>query len=219
MNKLLAECFYFSKSNCGAIFKIFGLYAIVTSLLSPFIEMFFDWGNVFYLVVIYFLHTYLMVRFIKFMSFAASGYPKEQHVSISEWWRLLVVYFLSGVAILIGSVALIIPGLYFTAKYGFADFEATLNNRPPFSALSESWQDTKGIVGRLMIVAALIGGFQILLGVIFGFVGETSTLLFILTEVVFGFISIISLIFMSVVYFRLYTEDRPEQEVSLEEKA
>ncbi|MEZ8103318.1 hypothetical protein [Vibrio bivalvicida] len=219
MNKLLMECFYFSKSNMGTIFKLFGPYVIVTSLLSPFIELFYNWGNLFYLVVISFLHTYLMVRFIKFMAFAASGYPKDQTVSLSEWWRLLVVYFFYGIAVFIGFIALIIPGLYFAAKYGFADFEATLNNKPPFSALSESWQDTKGITGRLMMVTALIGGSQILLGFIFGFVGDTSTLLFMVTETVYGFISTSLMIFMSVVYFRLYTEDRSEQEVSLEGEA
>ena len=84
MNKLLTECFYFSKSNVGSIFKLFGPYVIVTSLLSPFVELFYGWGNLFYLVVISFIHTYLMVRFIKFMAFVASGYPKEQTVSLNS---------------------------------------------------------------------------------------------------------------------------------------
>ncbi|MGF1841607.1 hypothetical protein L4C39_00155 [Vibrio clamense] len=216
MNKLLTECFYFSKSNIRSIFKLFGPYVIITSLLSPFIELFYDWGNIFYLVFVSFLHTYLMVRFIKFMAFSASGYPKEQTVSLNEWWRLLVVYFFYGVAVLAGFIALIVPGLYVAAKYGFADFEATLNDKPVFSALNESWQDTKGIAGRLMMVTALIGGSQIFIGFIFGLVGDASTLLFIVSEILYGLISTSLMVFMSVVYFRLYIEDRTEQEVSLE---
>jgi hypothetical protein len=219
MNKLLTECFYFSKSNISPIFKLFGPYVIVTSLLSPFIELFYTWGNLFYLVAIGFFYTYLMVRFIKLMAFAASGYPKEQTVSLNEWGRLLAVYFFYGVAVLVGSIAFIIPGLYFAAKYGFADFEATLNDKPVFSALSESWKDTKGISGRLMMVTALIGGSQIFIGFIFGIVGDTSTLLFIVSEILYGLISTSFMIFMSVVYFRLYTEDRTKQEASLESEA
>lgn len=219
MNKLLTECFYFSKSNVGSIFKLFGPYVIVTSLLSPFVELFYGWGNLFFLVVISFIHTYLMVRFIKFMAFATSGYPKEQTVSLNEWWRLLVVYFFYGVAVLVGFIALIVPGLYFAAKYGFADFEAILNDKPAFSALGESWKDTKGIAGRLMMVTALIGGSQIFLGFAFGLVGDSTTLLYIVSEILYGLISTSLMIFMSVVYFRLYTEDRTEQEASLESEA
>jgi nicotinamide riboside transporter PnuC len=82
--------------------------------------------------------------------------------------------------------------------------------------LSESWKDTKGIAGRLMMVTVLIGGSQIFIGFIFGLVGDTSTLLFIVTEILYGLISTSLMIFMSVTYFRLYTEDRTEQEAQLE---
>ncbi|PTP60562.1 hypothetical protein CWO01_15970 [Vibrio splendidus] len=219
MGKLLTECFYFSKSNIGSIFKIFGPYVIVTSLLSPFVELFYDSGNLFYIVVISSIHTYLMVRLIKFMAFAASGYPKEQTVSLIEWWRLLVVNIFYGLAVVLGCIALIVPGLYVAAKYGFAGFEAILNDKPAFSALNESWKDTKGIVGRLMMVTALICGTQLLIGFIFGLVGESSTLLYIVTEIFYGLISASIIIFSSVVYFRLYTEDRTGQEASLESEA
>lgn len=224
MARLLTECLYFTNSNFTAIFKIFGAYVVITSLVSPFIDLMTmssssEGGYFLYLFLLSFVHTYLMARFIKFMAFSVSGHPQDQAVPLKVWWRLLIVYFFYGVAVFLGFIALIVPGLYITAKYGFADFEAILNDKPVFSALSESWQDTKGITSRLMLVSAFIIGSQFVLGFILGFIGDASTLLYIMTEIVYGLISTSLTIFMSIVYFRLYSEARSVEEISIEEKA
>ncbi|MDK9762390.1 hypothetical protein KI743_10275 [Vibrio sp. D420a] len=213
MVKTLAECSNFFRSNFDAIFKIFGLYVIVTSIVSPLIELL-DLSsqnagvNLLYLVVLYFINTYLMVRFIKFMASSVSSYSKEQKVSFNEWRRLLVIYLLYTIGVALGSIALILPGLYIAAKYAFADFEAILNDKPVFSAFSESWRDTDGIAGRLMAFSILIGGAQLLIGFFFTFIGEASTSLYLASEIADGLISTSLMIFMSIIYFRLYTEDR-----------
>ncbi|WP_231735774.1 hypothetical protein [Vibrio sp. MEBiC08052] len=105
---------------------------------------------------------------------------------------------------MLGFIALIIPGIYIAARYAFADFETVLNNRSPISALNESWQDTKDIVGKLMIVTALMSGIQVLLGYGFGYIGTLSPTLKILTTLLNDLLSPCTIIFMSIVYFRLY---------------
>ncbi len=224
MGKLLTECFYFAKSNFSAILKLFGPYIIVTSLLSPSVELLnissnFDWVNPLYLVVLSFLYTYLMARFIKLMAFTVSGYQSENGTSWTELWRLLIVYSFYGIAVLLGFIALIIPGLYLAAKYAFADFEAILNDKPAFSALNESWRDTKGITGKLMLATTLIGSFQLVIGFVSGSIGESLPSMYLVTEIFYEFISASTMIFMSIVYFRLYTESKSVENVSLEEKA
>jgi|GEM_PF-3267313 len=224
MSKLLTECLYFANSNFTAIFKIFGPYVVITSLASPFIDLItmsssYEWGYFLYLFLLSFVHTYLMARFIKFMAFSVSGQPQDQTVPLQLWWRLLVVYFFYGVAVFLGFIALIVPGLYITAKYGFADFEAILNDKPVFSALSESWQETKGITSRLMVVSTAIFGSQFVLGFILGFVGDASKSLYVMTEILYGLLATSLTIFMSIVYFRLYSEARSVEKISTEEKA
>lgn len=178
MKKLISECLYFLSSHFGPIFKIFGPFILITTFLGPWLKASFSssndiWVYFLYLALFSFLQTYLMARFIKFMAFIASGKQIGRSVSWKTWFRLFVVYLIYGIAIMLGFIALIIPGIYIAARYAFADFETVLNNRSPISALNESWQDTKDIVGKLMIVTALMSGIQVLLGYGFGYTRST----------------------------------------------
>ncbi|WP_375749696.1 hypothetical protein [Vibrio sp. HN007] len=224
MKKLITECYYFSTLNFNTIFRIFGPFAIITAVLSPVIEVMssvyeYNWVYLMYLCMFSIVHTYLMVRFIKFMASVASGRVIEQTVSFREWFDLIIVYFIYGVAVMLGMIALIIPGLYFSARYGFADFEVVLNKKKPFSALDTSWKETKGITLKLILVSVLIGGFQIVSGTILGYVGDTSMAINIVTTVLSDLISTVVMIFMSIAYFRVYVTNFAANEVPAESEA
>lgn len=213
MKKLLAECFYFSKSNSSVIFKLFGAYIVISSLLNPFIEYLslsanLNWGTLTYQVMLGLIYTYLMIKFIQFMAFTVTGDSEQSRFSWKQWWRLLLVYIFYGLAVMVGFIALILPGIYLAAKYAFADFEVVLNDKPVLSALHESWNDTKGITGRLMLVTTVIALFQFVIGFIIGAVGELSLVMYFITDIVGGIVSSSVMVFTSVVYFRLYTESR-----------
>ncbi len=87
---------------------------IFTSLLTPSIELFLEsvnYAQVNFInwILIFTVQTYLMVRFIKFMAFKAARYKKDETVSWREFLRLLVVQLLYCLAIMLGTLALIIP--------------------------------------------------------------------------------------------------------------
>ena len=184
---------------------------IFTSLLTPSIELFLEsvnYAQVNFInwILIFTVQTYLMVRFIKFMAFKAARYKKDETVSWREFLRLLVVQFLYCLAIMLGTLALIIPGLYIASKYAFADFEAILNDKPIFSSLSESWKNTEGIVGRLMMIFVFSCGLDIAISSIIEPSEDASTLLYFVTETLYGLISYSLMIFTYIIYFRIYIE-------------
>ena len=120
---------------------------------------------------------------------------------------------------MVGVIAFIIPGVYIAAKYGFADFEAILNDKPVFSALSESWEDTTGKAGKLMMLIVLNGAVTLMLNfVIFPF-EDLSLPVDMVVEFLYGLISAGIGIFTSVVFFRVYTKDRLTVNPSYEENA
>ena len=209
----LSEAFFFTKSNLHAIIRIFAPYLIFTSLLDPLINYWTLPSDYFVTRVVYHVisgafYTYLMVRFIKFMALVVSGQPKEQTVSLAEWWRLVVLYSFVGIAVTVGMIALIIPGLYLLAKYGFADFEAILNDRSAFSAMSKSWEDTAGKAGKLMMLIVLSGAATLLSSFVFESFAELSLPFSIVVGFLNGLISSSIGIFVSVVFFRIYTQER-----------
>lgn len=213
MNKILAECFYFTKSNFGEIFRIFGPYMIFTSLLTPSIELFLEsvnYSQVNFInwILIFTVQTYLMVRFIKFMAFKASIYKKDETVSWREFLRLFLVQLLYCLAIILGTFVLIIPGLYIASKYALADFDVILNDKPIFLSLSESWKNTEGIVGRLMLIFVLSCGLDIIISFTIEPPEDASTLQYFITETLRGLISYSLMIFTYIIYFRVYIEKR-----------
>jgi hypothetical protein len=224
MKAELSEAFFFIKSNLHAIIRIFAPYLIFTSLLGPFISHSSSSPDTYTIEIVYLVsvgafYTYLMARFIKFMAFTVSGHPKEQTVSLAEWWRLVALYFVLGIAVMVGAIAFIIPGVYIAAKYGFADFESILNDKPVFSALSESWEDTTGKAGKLMMLIVLNGAVTLMLNfVIFPF-EDLSLPVDMVVEFLYGLISAGIGIFTSVVFFRVYTKDRLTVNPSYEENA
>ena len=83
-----------------------------------------------------------------------------------------------------------------------------LNDKPIFLSLSESWKNTEGIVGRLMLIFVLSCGLDIFISFTIEPPEDASTLLYFVTETLRGLISYSLMIFTYIIYFRVYIEKR-----------
>lgn len=75
------------------------------------------------------------------------------------WGPLLFVYIFSTVAMMVGFMLLIIPGLIIMGRVALAEFYCVFENLPGTDAFSESWKATEDtqwlLVGGILILSAL----------------------------------------------------------------
>lgn len=220
MRTLLSECLHFTCSNFKSIFKIFGGFIITMSCLGMWLEHSFDvsenlWAYAVYLCVYSSIYTYLIAIFINFMASSTNGFDIERSVSWRVWSRLMIVYIIYSLIVLVGTIALIIPGLYLAARYSFVEFEAVLNNKSPLFALEKSWRDTKGITMKLIKISMLLGIINFILNFVIGYIGEVYPVLEVATGILTSILSPVLLIFGSIVYFRVYITNVDTTEMPL----
>ena len=212
MKKLFSESVYFASANVATIVRIIGIFILVTAVITPFFGRFDldDYSRsgpyLIYLSVFSGVHTFLMCRLIKFMASVVSGGGYDLSVSLTMWLRLFVVYLLYSGAVIVGSFALIIPGIYLAARYGFAEFEVVLNGKSPFASMADSWRQTKnkGITIKLMLATVMIAGGQLLINIPINYIGELSETLDVIARMMSELISSVAMLFMSIVFFRVY---------------
>lgn len=205
MSKIITESVYFIRANFWPMAAIIGPFLCTIALLGAFVEVtehpMMSWV---YVALSLSGQSYYMCRLIKYMASVATGGCFDPSVSMAEWVRLLIVHILYGVSVMIGMVALIIPGLYLSARLGFAEFETVLDNKKPFEALNSSWQQTQEYALTLMFVA----GIAALAALVFSSpITNLSDLDWVLRIVGGALINIIwssVLLLVSVIYFRAY---------------
>lgn len=177
------------------------------------------WVYAVYLCVYSSMYTYLIAIFINFMASSTNGYDIERSVSWRVWSRLMIVYIIYSLIVLVGTIALIIPGLYLAARYSFVEFETVLNNKSPLFAMEKSWRDTKGITMKLISISLLLGSLNFILNFVIGFIGEIYPMLQVVTGILTSILSPALLIFGSIVYFRFYITNVDTAETPLGNEA
>ncbi|MDN3685931.1 hypothetical protein QW180_29825 [Vibrio sinaloensis] len=148
--------------------------------------------------------AYYMCRLIKYMAAVVTNNQPDLSVSLAEWGRLFVVHLIYGVVVVIGIMALILPGIYFSARYGFAEFEAVLNKRAPMEAMSSSWKQTKQYMTPLIMGLLVIAGGGLMVDLLLTSGEETNFALTYSRYFLAEIISSLVLVMMSVFYFRVY---------------
>lgn len=91
-----------------------------------------------------------------------------EHISTSRLWQLgrkywlafIMLQLLSGIAIGLGLMLFIIPGIIFALRFAFAKFELLFMNQHPVDAMKNSWTSTSAymwdlLAGYLLITIAL----------------------------------------------------------------
>ena len=88
------------------------------------------------------------------------------------FWRYLGVSVLIGIAVIVGLVFLIIPGIFFAIIFSFAGYLAVDKKMSPIAAMKESVHMTKGnrwkllLLGLAVFVLSFIGALPLLLGLL-----------------------------------------------------
>jgi len=84
---------------------------------------------------------------ILYIASAISGdyLPRKQYykASLRFWLPLMVLYFVTGLAMLGGLLLLLFPALIVMARIAFSEFYCILFQQKPIDAFSASWEQTK----------------------------------------------------------------------------
>ncbi|TVQ67266.1 MAG: hypothetical protein EA373_12735 [Oceanospirillales bacterium] len=64
-------------------------------------------------------------------------------LGLTSWGRLLVTYILNGLAVMLGLIALIVPGIVVGVRLAFADYICVLENKSATESIKQSWSQTQ----------------------------------------------------------------------------
>lgn len=126
---------------------------------------------------------------------------------LKTWVFLVVALIVQGIAVGIGFVLLIIPGIFLMVSLIFTQVFVAVEGEGPFEALSSSWSLAKGNrfplfgLGVVLFVISLL--VNIPAGIVTFLIPVVGTLL---TYVVSGFVSIFSLAVLIAAYQQLQSE-------------
>jgi hypothetical protein len=79
-------------------------------------------------------------------------------LSLKYWRRLLITYLLSGFAVTLGLMLLIVPGIYVGVRLVFADYICILEDKKPIASLRQSWGESEAYFGLLFKGLLIIFG-------------------------------------------------------------
>lgn len=208
MTNILLDSVNFTRRYARELFSIMGPVIIAMAILSNVADLFIYQYNgiaLVYALVSMMVQTYFLVRLIRFFHSVVSGEEYTHSVSLSAWLGLLSVSILYGLAVVIGSMALIIPGIFFAAKYGFSTFESVLNDKGAIAAMSVSWRKSKGFAGKMMLGSSLIVLLTILVSLPLAYLQDASFFIRFTGGILIELISSTLMLFTMVFYFRVYT--------------
>ena len=119
--------------------------------------------------------------------------------------------FLSGLAIALALVALVIPGIYLVARWSIAVPTIVAENRSSSESLTASWERTAASILPIFLVylvAMIVWGGSIWLSIVFstGTIDVNSMMLIVLGNALVGGVSVLGWV-LSVAIYRCITPD------------
>ncbi len=127
--------------------------------------------------------------------------------SASCWGRLLLTYILNAIAVSLGLMLLIVPGVYFGVRFAVADYACVLERRGPVEAMRDSWDSTPAYFWVLLQGLALLMGVLFLGNILISQTVADQPLLLALVSVVVDFLGVL----VTIYGFRIYCLIRSEQ--------
>lgn len=125
----------------------------------------------------------------------------------SCWGRLLLTYILNAVAISVGFMLLIVPGIYMGVRFAVADYACVLERKGPVEALRGSWDSTSEYFWVLLQGLALLMGLLFLANVLITQALGEQLMLSTLASVVIDFLGVL----VTIYGFRIYCVIREDQ--------
>ncbi|WP_432697482.1 YciC family protein [Marinobacterium sp. YM272] len=124
-----------------------------------------------------------------------------------SWGRLLLTYILNAIAISVGFMLLIVPGVYVGVRFAVADYACVLERKGPIEALRGSWNGTSEHFWLLLQGLALLMGLLFLTNVLISQAFGAQPLLSTLFSVIIDFLGVL----VTIYGFRIYCVIREEQ--------
>jgi hypothetical protein len=127
---------------------------------------------------------------------------------LKTWVFLVIALIVQGIAVMLGFVALIIPGIFLLVSLIFTQVYVAVEDEGPFEALSSSWSLAKGNRFPLFGLGVVLFVISLLVTIpatILTFVSPTVGTL--LNYIVSGFVSIFSLAVLVDAYHQLDTDE------------
>lgn len=128
---------------------------------------------------------------------------------LQNWGRLFFTFLLSALAISVGLMLLVLPGLYIAVRLGLANQVCLLERKSPIEAMKMSWAGTADLFWTLAKGLAIIYGLL--------FIGELLVAPIVEGNVILGFIGSAILDFLNVFgaifTFRIYRAWRDREPI------
>lgn len=125
-------------------------------------------------------------------------------VGLGCWLHLLIVNLISSALIILGLVALVVPGLIIFARLSLAEFIVVLERISPLDALVRSSRITRKftwqIIGSVFLLSALLIGVKLLINILIAALSLRHIFVFMISEL----IVIILWSNLTIVLFRYY---------------
>lgn len=123
------------------------------------------------------------------------------------WGRLLLTYMLNALAISLGLMLLVLPGVYFGVRFAVADYACVLERRGPLEAMRQSWEITPEYFWPLLQGLALLMSLLFLANILLTRAFIEQPLLLILVSALMDFLGVL----VTLYGFRVYCAIRDDQ--------
>lgn len=127
--------------------------------------------------------------------------------SFTCWGRLLLTYVLNAIAVSLGLMMLIVPGVYFGIRFSFADYVCVLEGKRPVDSMRHSWDSSKPYFWVLLQGIALLMGVLLLANVGASRLFSDQPLLADAASVILDFLGVL----ITIYGFRIYCVMREER--------
>ena len=108
------------------------------------------------------LQLWLIRAYLDLIDLDKEGEVKALFVHYRLMWRYLGAAILYGIIVVLGLIALIVPGIYFALKYQFYAYLIVDKNLDVFGALKKSAEMTQGVKWKLFGFLLVLVGVNIL---------------------------------------------------------
>lgn len=130
--------------------------------------------------------------------------------SVGFWVPYVLFLCLYLVAVMLGTMALVIPALIVSARFAFADFDLVLNRRGPVQSIKNSWQATQGYAWQIFFGYCVITLVIYLPLVLFDLLAPGTGIYHSILEFLLGMVlSLLSLLY-PIYAFRVYVFARAQ---------
>jgi hypothetical protein len=136
------------------------------------------------------------------------------------WLPYLILSVLCALSVFLGLILLILPGIIFSIRLSFADFDLLLNQNKPIDSMKNSWSSTKEYVGLLFggaaIITGVLVGSSILIEALMAYVLGESSISYVVLDMILNLAYDLLGVVLTIFLFQIYRLSRAPKMVVAE---